>query len=507
MGYTALYRKYRPSNFDEVVEQKHITTSLTNQIKNNSISHAYLFTGTRGTGKTSIARIFARAINCTNSKNGNPCDKCDTCKIMSDPSNMDIIEIDAASNNRVEEIRDLREKVKYPPVNGRYKVYIIDEVHMLTDSAFNALLKTLEEPPEYVVFILGTTEVQKLPATILSRCLRFDFKLISNEALEQHIKNIFNDSKIKYEDEAVSLIARLGQGSVRDALSIADMCVAFTNKNVTYNAVVEAVGTTNNVVLNRLAKSIVNKDAQAVLNEINSIANSGKNLAQLSKDLVGYFRDIAVVKTCKNYVEILKYPSDIIAQLEDLAKISDSDFVLNVMSNLGSLEQSFRYTQNPRSLFEISVLGLLTNDPYSEIARLEKRIAELEKRFSAGGDRAMNISRNPEILVEPKLNFFDEKEIWGKLLIKLRNSSEFQLYVMCEKLKHSMEDNIMTLSAYESEYKILLTHKDTLEDVLKQIDNRIELKVVELVKSKEFNLVEFLQKEFGKKLEIIEGDK
>ncbi len=505
MSYTALYRKYRPSTFDEVVEQKHITTSLTNQIKNNSISHAYLFTGTRGTGKTSIARIFARAINCLSPVNGSSCGKCDVCKIMSDPSNMDIVEIDAASNNRVEEIRDLREKVKYPPVNGKYKVYIIDEVHMLTDSAFNALLKTLEEPPEYVVFILGTTEVQKLPATILSRCLRFDFKLISNEALENHIKKIFADSGIKYEDEAVSLIAKLGQGSVRDSLSIADMCVAYTDRNVTYSSVVEAVGTTDNVVLNNLAKAIIDRSSADVLSQINDIAKSGKNLSQLSKDLVGYFRDIAVVKTCKNYAEILKYPVSILGELEEVSKSADNDYVLKVMSTLGALEQSFRYTQNPRSLFEIAVLGLLVEDK-SEIARLEKRVEELERQLASRGPKALNVTRDPEILVEPKLNFFDEKEIWGKFLIKLRTSNEFQLYVMCEKIKHEMLDNVLSLSAYEEEYKILYQHKDDVENILNSIDKRIKLKIVELKKEKEFNLIEFLKKEFGNKLEIIEGE-
>ena len=507
MAYTALYRKYRPSNFVEVVEQKHITTSLTNQIKNNQISHAYLFCGTRGTGKTSIARIFAKAINCEHPHNGNPCYECATCKIMSDPNNMDIIEIDAASNNRVEEIRDLRERVKYPPVNGRFKVYIIDEVHMLTDSAFNALLKTLEEPPEYVVFILGTTEVQKLPATILSRCLRFDFKLISNESLENHIKNIFKDSEIKYEDEAVSLIAKLGQGSVRDALSIADMCVAYTNRNVTYGSVVEAVGTTDNAVLNALSKSIIEKDSAKVLDEINSIAKSGKNLSQLSKDLVGYFRDIAVVKTCKNYNEILKYPANIIEQLEALAKIADANEVLNVMSTLGSLEQAFRYTQSPRSLFEITVLGLTSTDMSEEIKKLEKRVTELERQLASRGDRALNLNRQPEILVEPKLNYFDEKEIWGKFLIQLRNSNEYQLYAMSDKIKHGLEGNLLSLSADESEYKILINHKESIESILKGIDKRIKLNITEVEKKKSFNLVEFLKSEFGNKLEIIEGDK
>ena len=230
--YLALYRKYRPTTFDGVIGQEHITTSLKNQIKNDAISHAYLFCGTRGTGKTSVAKIFAKSINCENPTNGSACGKCPTCLALNDPSNLDILEIDAASNNRVDEIRELREKVKYPPVNGKYKVYIIDEVHMLTDSAFNALLKTLEEPPKHVVFVLATTEVQKLPATILSRCLRFDFKLVGLNDLENHLKRIFNDSGIKFDDSAVSLIARLGEGSVRDTLSIADMCVAYTNKNI-----------------------------------------------------------------------------------------------------------------------------------------------------------------------------------------------------------------------------------------------------------------------------------
>ena len=225
MSYLALYRKYRSRTFEEIVGQKHITQSLINQINNNQVGHAYLFTGTRGTGKTSIAKIFARAINCMKPVKGSPCGKCDACKALGDNVNVDILEIDAASNNRVDEIRDLRERVKYPPVVGKYKVYIIDEVHMLTDSAFNALLKTLEEPPEYVVFILATTEVHKLPATILSRCMRFDFKLLSQKELEDHVKYVFKDSGIKYEDEAISIIATLGAGSVRDTLSIADMCV------------------------------------------------------------------------------------------------------------------------------------------------------------------------------------------------------------------------------------------------------------------------------------------
>jgi len=293
---------------------------------------------------------------------------------------------------------------------------------------------------------------------------------------------------------------------VRDALSIADMCVAYTNRNVTYSSVVEAVGTTDNAVLNTLAKSIIEKDSASVLDNVNDISKSGKNLAQLSKDLVGYFRDIAVVKTCKNYNDILKYPANIVAQLEELAKIADANDVLNVMSTLGGLEQAFRYTQSPRSLFEITVLGLTSNDISSEIKKLEKRVIELERLLVSKGDKALNLNRQPEILVEPKLNYFDEKEIWGKLLISLRNNNEFQLYAMLDSVKHNMEGNLLSLSANENEYKLLVQHEKVILDILKTIDKRIKLNLVELVKKKSFDLVEFLKNEFGNKLEIIEGD-
>ena len=380
MSYLALYRKYRSKNFEEIVGQNHITKSLINQINNNEISHAYLFTGTRGTGKTSIAKIFAKAINCLNPKNGSPCNECEVCKSLNGAGSVDVYEIDAASNNRVDEIRDLREKVKYPPVNCRYKVYIIDEVHMLTDSAFNALLKTLEEPPEYVVFILATTEVQKLPATILSRCMRFDFKLISENDLVNHLKYIFDDSKIKYEEEALSIIARLGAGSVRDTLSIADMCVAYSNRNVTYKAVEDAIGITNRDLLKKLNVALLSGDKGEVLSIIDGVAKSGKNMAQLCKDLVSYVRDVLVVGTCKGYADILRLPADQLKDLEEVNKLGDKTKLIEILSKLSVLDNEFRYTTNPRSLLEIALVTLCEFE-LTEINELKMKVKLLESKL------------------------------------------------------------------------------------------------------------------------------
>jgi len=383
MSYTALYRKYRSQSFDEIVGQQHILTSLVNQINNNQVGHAYLFTGTRGTGKTSIAKIFAKAINCLNPKNGNPCNKCEVCKSITSGTNVDILEIDAASNNRVDEIRELREKVKYPPVTCRYKVYIIDEVHMLTDSAFNALLKTLEEPPEYVVFVLATTEVQKLPATILSRCLRFDFKLLTEEELSKHLEYVFKDSGVAYEKEAISIIAKLGAGSVRDTLSIADMCVAFSNKNVTYDSVIGAVGLTDRQTLKLITECILEKDEGKVLSAIDKVSKLGKNLVQMSKDLVSYIRDLLVVTTCKDYKDILKLPADQLKELEDLSKLATKEKLIEMLKKLSVLDNEFRYATNPRNLLEINLVSLCNFD-MCEMSELKMKIKLLEAKLNKG---------------------------------------------------------------------------------------------------------------------------
>lgn len=385
MAHISLYRKYRPDTFDKLIGQGHIVKTLVNQINSGNISHAYLFTGTRGTGKTSVARIFARAINCENPIDGSPCGKCKCCTELLNPSNMDIIEIDAASNSTVDEIRDLREKVKYPPVVGRYKVYIIDEVHMLSASAFNALLKTLEEPPSHIVFILATTDVHKLPATILSRCMRFDFKLLSVAEISDNLKNIFDDIGKKYEEEAISLIATAGEGSVRDSLSIADMCLSFSDagKPITYNDVLEVLGASDPNIIVGLAGDIVNKNTSNALLTINNLANYGKNIQVLAKDIAYYIRNLIYIKNCPNSAELLKLPADIYAKLEKIAEVAENSQLLFIIDLFNNINTELRYSTQPRILIEAAIVRACTENTESEllsrIKNLEYKVEKLIK--------------------------------------------------------------------------------------------------------------------------------
>lgn len=373
--YLALYRKYRPQNFDDVIGQDAIVKTLVNQIKFDKISHAYLFTGSRGTGKTSIAKIFARAINCTNLKNGSPCGECEVCKALEN-TNIDVLEIDAASNNGVDEIRDLREKVKYPPVVGRYKVYIIDEVHMLSISAFNALLKTLEEPPAQTVFILATTEVHKLPATILSRCLRFDFRLVSLEDLTKHLKNILTKEGVAFEDSAVNVIARAGEGSVRDTLSIADRCVSFAGNELTYQKVIDVLGISKHDILIKMANTILNRDVGEAMIELDNVLSSGKSPLVFSNDLISYFRDLLLIYSLKEKArEIVVVKDDIYQQMHAQAKEENYVEILKAIEVLSGVEQELRYSAQPRIVLETAIIKIINE------SSLERRVEKLEEEI------------------------------------------------------------------------------------------------------------------------------
>lgn len=376
--YLALYRKYRPKTFDEVVGQDHIVTTLKNQIKLDKISHAYLFTGSRGTGKTSTAKIFAKAINCQNRKDGSPCGECEVCKSL-DKTNIDVLEIDAASNNGVDEIRELREKVKYPPVVGKYKVYIIDEVHMLSPSAFNALLKTLEEPPAHTVFILATTEVHKLPATILSRCMRFDFKLVSLENLTNLLKRIFDSENVKYDEQALNIIARAGEGSARDTISIADRCVSFAGDELTYEKVLSVLGKLERETLIKIVGLVLKKDIGGALTELDEVLSGGKSPLVFASDIIAYFRDLLLINALGDKAkEIVVVKDDIFEKMREQASSQNYAEIVKSIEILSKIEQELRYSVQPRIVLETALIKIVSE------TSIEERLEKLEKIVGDG---------------------------------------------------------------------------------------------------------------------------
>ena len=405
MAYLAFYRTFRPSSFDTVVRQEHIVRILKNQIESGKIGHAYLFCGPRGTGKTTLAKIFARAINCENPVNASPCGKCPTCKALADGSSLDISEIDAASNNGVDEMRDLREKVQYPPVAGKYKVYIIDEVHMLTASAFNAVLKTLEEPPRHAVFILATTEPQKIPATILSRCMRFDFKLIPQSDLEELIKSVLIKTGKEFEDEAVSAIARAGAGSARDSLSIADMCASYSTGKLTYNDVSAVLGSADFLKIAEICEYILHEDSQNALTAVENILATGKSVGVLIKDLLAFLNNLAIVKVCRTAREIINLPDETYKKIEGIAKDCDGHKLLRVTEILAKAETDLRYSTSGRITLETAVFKCSMPETDYNIDALIGKINELERKLESGKYNVVNqpaVSAAQPVQVKPE---------------------------------------------------------------------------------------------------------
>ena len=384
MSYQALYRTFRPTTLAGLVRQEHIVRILVNQIETGRIGHAYLFCGPRGTGKTSTAKIFVKSINCERPENGSPCGKCATCRALADPSNLDITEIDAASNNGVNEMRDLREKVQYPPVSARYKVYIVDEVHMLSDSAFNALLKTLEEPPRHAVFILATTEPQKLPATILSRCMRFDFKLIPQADLEAHIKNILEKIGKEYEEEAVSAIARAGAGSVRDSLSIADICISYSRGKLTYADVNEVLGSADFYEIAKLGEAILSENVSDALTETERVIASGKGVGVLNKDILNFINNCSIAKSCRNANAILNLPQEMFAEIGRIAEKADGRKILRCAEIFTGIEADMRYSVSPRIILETAIVKACMPETDYDALALSRRLDAMEAKLKSG---------------------------------------------------------------------------------------------------------------------------
>ncbi len=432
----ALYRAYRPQNFEDVVGQEHITRTLKNQIENNNVGHAYLFSGTRGTGKTSTAKIFARAVNCINSINQEPCNECDVCKDILNDNIMDVIEIDAASNNSVDDIRELRENVKYSPTKSKYKVYIIDEVHMLSQGAFNALLKTLEEPPSYVIFILATTEQHKIPATILSRCQRFDFKRVTVNDMTDRMKKICNEENIEVEDKALNLIARNSQGALRDALSMLDQCISFADHKIEYKDVVELLGTVNIEQLFEMAKFIINQDTKESLQILNEFIIWGKDIRNLINDLIDHFRNLMVCKVSTDLDEIISLPEEIIDQLKLQASDVDVNDIIRVLNILSVTQDTMKTSTNPRVLAEITMMKIAQPMFDESKEALIKRIENLENRIETGNIKVnnSNIENNSEV---EKTNVAEEEIIYETVKsedVKLIESS-------WTKIRQSIKDD------------------------------------------------------------------
>lgn len=384
MSYETLYRKWRPKIFEDIIGQEETVTILKNQIKYSNIAHAYLFTGIRGTGKTSTARIFARAVNCINPKDANPCNECEMCRSILTESSMDVIEIDAASNRKIENIRELREHTKYNPSRGKYKTYIIDEVHMLTGYAANALLKTLEEPPPHVIFILATTEPYKMEATILSRCQRFDFKPVKIKDIVKQLSFICKEEQIDYEEEALRLIALNSEGALRDALSILDRCISFNNETLKYDDVINILGAVNYEVLFNLVESIGRQSTSGALILVNEIFAGGKDPGQLMKDLISHLRSLLFVKMEVKTDELLSLQEERLRQFKEQSKLFNINQMSSFIYTLSDIESKLKYSSQPRILMEIAVASLCNRELNDSLEGIIERVKHLEKIITSG---------------------------------------------------------------------------------------------------------------------------
>ena len=495
----ALYRVYRPKTFGDVVGQEHIVKTLKNQIKNNNIGHAYLFSGTRGTGKTSTAKIFARAVNCLNPINEEPCNECEICIDTLNDNIMDIVEIDAASNNSVDDIRELRESVKYTPSKAKYKVYIIDEVHMLSQGAFNALLKTLEEPPSYVIFILATTEPHKIPATILSRCQRFDFKRVSSKDIASRMSYICKKENIEAEEKALSLIARNSQGALRDALSILDQCMSFGNEKIEYNDVIELLGTVNIDELFELSQSIIDENTKKSLEILNEFIIWGKDIRNLINDLIDHFRNLMVCKVSKDLDEIISLPEESIERLKEQSQNVNINDLIRILNILSETQDSMKSSSNTRILAEVTIMKIAQPMFDESKEALIKRIENLEEKIESGNIKVSTVQieqskdvksqiieddkveENKEDVAYEEVKSEDVRLVessWKKVTQKIKDDRKLSIAALLKEVNtFNVKDNILYLIFNDnfSFARSRLNSKDTIEyveSIIREVLNR-----------------------------------
>jgi DNA polymerase-3 subunit gamma/tau len=399
MSYIALYRKFRPLEFEDVKGQDHIVTTLKNQIKYNRIGHAYLFCGTRGTGKTTVAKIYAKAVNCENPVDGSPCNECATCKSINAGISLNVIEIDAASNNGVDNIREIRDEVSYSPTDGKYKVYIIDEVHMLSMGAFNALLKTLEEPPSYVIFILATTEAHKIPITILSRCQRYDFRRIKIDIISDRLKELVDKENVQVEERALRYIAKSGDGSLRDAISLLDQCIAFyLGQKLTYENALEVLGAVDTEVFSKMLRCIIDENIISVIDMLDELIMQGRELSQFVSELTWYLRNLMLVKTSDNIEDVLDVSSDSLDRLKEESNMIDMDVLMRYIRIFSELSNQVKYSTQKRVIIEIALIKLCKPAMEINLDSVLDRLSSIEKQLENGIQMNHNLSSKQEQL-------------------------------------------------------------------------------------------------------------
>lgn len=451
MAYTALYREWRPRTFNDVVGQEHITTTLKNQILNNRIAHAYLFCGTRGTGKTSTAKVFAKALNCLNLKDGEPCNECEMCKKINEGLAIDVTELDAASNNGVDKIRDIIDDVKYPPQEAKYKVYIMDEVHMLSAGAVNAFLKTLEEPPNNVIFILATTDPQKLPITILSRCQRFDFKRINNSEITARLRKIVNEQNVLADERSLNLIARVSDGAMRDSLSILDQAISMGNGNVDYGTVVSMLGLVTNEHLFKLANAVIQRSVEKGIEIIEGVIYSGKDIYLFIKDLIAHYRNLLMVKVTNNPEEVLDMSEENIALIKEQGARLRAEEIMRCIRILQEAENNAKLSKQARLYCELAVIKMckIEYDTSSEVilTRLNKLEESLRKgsiKVSTASKEIEKINNSKTVNIETNKNIVKEESVdSSEVNIEVNSDSK----VTINDIKKSWKDIIERFKA------------------------------------------------------------
>jgi DNA polymerase-3 subunit gamma/tau len=506
MSYTALYRKFRPDNFFDVKGQEHIVTTLKNQIKAGRIGHAYLFTGTRGTGKTTVAKLLAKTVNCENPVDGSPCNECRMCKGIAAQSSMNVIEIDAASNNGVDNVREIVEEVRYSPTEGKYKVYIIDEVHMLSAGAFNALLKTIEEPPSYVIFILATTEVHKIPITILSRCQRYDFKRITIDIISERMAELMREENIEVEVKALRYVARVADGSMRDALSLLDQCISFyLGKKLTYDNVLEVLGAVDTSVFAKLLGCIRGQDVSACIKLLEEIESSGRELGQFTIDFIWYLRNLLLIKTTEDISDmVIEISTENLALLQQEATTMDEVTLIRYIRVFSELSNQIRYATRKRVLIEIALIKLCKPEMEANLDSLVDRIKLLEEKLAKGvvvehrgpsshggdEDKDQPVKKQPVILPEALPE--DLKQAannWKSIISQIAKKAPAMASVL-QAATLSVDGNqglqIVVTESIDKDMIERETHLQVIKDTIAQmLQKQVQVSVRYLDKSKE----------------------